>query len=149
MSLVPWSSGRPLVWDATCPDTLEVWLPVEQALWQPLRRRRGMGSILTLAPTYLFHPAAIETSGAIGPRSRTFLQELGRQVRQESGEANSTSYLLDCRGCPFLCSTAYNTRMCLSPVTMNVGHARKFLTIKVNLVLAACSPYFQLGIEDG
>ena len=30
--------------------------------------------------TYLFAPVAIETSGAIGPRSRVFLRELGRRV---------------------------------------------------------------------
>ena len=98
MSLVPWSLGRPLVWDATCPDTFA-------ASYRGLATS-GAGSVaasaeekkdgkyLHLAPTYLFHPVAIETSGAIGPRSRTFLRELGRRVHRQSGEANSTSYLL-------------------------------------------------------
>ena len=47
-----------------------------------------------LGTTYLFTPVAIETSGAIGPRSRVFLRELGRRVRWESGEPRATSYLL-------------------------------------------------------
>ena len=47
-----------------------------------------------LGATYLFTPVAIETSGAIGPRSRVFLRELGRRVRWESGEPRATSYLL-------------------------------------------------------
>ena len=49
---------------------------------------------LLLGATYLFTPVAIETSGAIGPRSRVFLRELGRRVRWESGEPRATSYLL-------------------------------------------------------
>ena len=36
---------------------------------------------------------AIETSGAIGSRSRAFLRELGRRVGAQTGEARSTSYL--------------------------------------------------------
>ena len=39
---------------------------------------------ILLSPTYMFAPVAIETSGAIGPRSRVFLRELGRRVRWES-----------------------------------------------------------------
>ena len=46
-----------------------------------------------LAPAYLFQPVAIETSGAIGSRSRAFLRELGRRVGVQTGEARSTSYL--------------------------------------------------------
>ena len=47
-----------------------------------------------LAPTYLFQQIAIETSGGIGPRSRAFLRELGKCVALASGEARSTSHLL-------------------------------------------------------
>ena len=45
-----------------------------------------------LAPTYLFQPVAIETSGAISSRSRAFLRELGRRVGAQTGEARSTTY---------------------------------------------------------
>ena len=45
-----------------------------------------------LGPAYLFHPVAIGTSGAVGPHSKSFLRELGRQMLKETGEANSTSY---------------------------------------------------------
>ena len=47
-----------------------------------------------LAPTYQFQPVAIETSGARGPSSRVFLRELGRCVALETGEARSTSKLI-------------------------------------------------------
>ena len=68
MTITRWSTGRPLMWDATCPDTF--------------------------AASYIFTPIAIETSGAIDPRSRAFLKELGRRLRCETGEANSTSHLM-------------------------------------------------------
>ena len=38
---------------------------------------------------------AIESAGAIGPQSWAFLKELGRILRQETGEAKSASYLLE------------------------------------------------------
>ena len=98
MTLTPWSVGRPLVWDATCPDTYASSYRVQAT--------SGAGKVAELAEvkkdrkysllgaTYLFTPVAIETSGAIGPRSRVFLRELGRRVRWESGEPRATSYLL-------------------------------------------------------
>ena len=36
---------------------------------------------------------AIETSGVFGPKTTEFLKELGHQLRQVSGEANSFAYL--------------------------------------------------------
>ena len=41
-----------------------------------------------------FTPVAIETLGAIGPRSMLFLRDLGRRIALESGEPRSTDYLL-------------------------------------------------------
>ena len=97
VTLAPWSSGRPLVWDATCPDT---FAPSHRG-----HATRSAGCVgeqaegkkaekyAHLAPAYLFQPVAIETSGAIGSRSRAFLRELGRRVGAQTGEARSTSYL--------------------------------------------------------
>ena len=47
--------------------------------------------ISLLGATYLFAPVAIETSGAIGPRSRVFLRELGRRVQR-----GNAAVILDC-----------------------------------------------------
>ena len=41
---------------------------------------------------YLFTPVAIETS-VFGPKTTEFLKELGHQLKQLSGEANSFAYL--------------------------------------------------------
>ena len=95
MTITPWNTGRPLVWDATCPDTF--------AASYRIQATSGAGKVAELAedskykhlgPAYIFTPIAIETSGAIGPRARAFLKELGRQLRHETGEANSTGHLM-------------------------------------------------------
>ena len=93
MMITPWSAGRPLVWDATCPDMFVASYRIQEhgklLNWQ---RREKTRSISTLAQH--LHPIAIEISGAIGPRSRVFLKELGRRLRCETGEAISTSQKL-------------------------------------------------------
>ena len=47
-----------------------------------------------LPPSHAFTPLAIETMGAVGPRSLAFLKDLGRRIAMESGEPKSTDYLL-------------------------------------------------------
>ena len=98
MTLIPWSSGQPLVWDATCPDTFatsyQSQATTKAGCVAAHAEERKSRKYLHLAPTYHFQPVAIETSGAIGPCTRKFLRDLGRRVFLETGEANSTSYLL-------------------------------------------------------
>ena len=38
-------------------------------------------------------PAAVETTGVFGPEAHTFLLELGRYIREESGEALLSHHL--------------------------------------------------------
>ena len=97
MTLVPWSSGRLLVWDDTCPDTYVVsyrgQATIEARCVAAHAGERKSGKYLHLSATYLFQPVAIESSGAFSSRTYIFLWEMGKRVFQESGEANSTSYL--------------------------------------------------------
>ena len=84
-TLAPWSSGRPVVWDATCPDT---FAPSHRShatrsagcVGEQAEGKKAEKYAAHLAPAYLFQLVAIETSGAIGSRSRAFLRELGRRV---------------------------------------------------------------------
>ena len=97
MTLVPWISGRPLVWDATCSDTFAVSYRSQAT--------SGAGCVAALAEvgkeakysylptTYQFQPVANETSGAVGPSTRVFLKDLGKRVRREIGEVMATPYL--------------------------------------------------------
>ena len=95
MSLMPWESGRPLVWDATCLDTFAVSYRGQATSGvghvAALSEERKAAKYSHLTPTYLFTPVAIESSGAIGPQSRAFLRDLGRRVQLESGDTNSLS----------------------------------------------------------
>ena len=77
MSLVPWSSGRLLVWDATCRDTFAAsyrGLATNGAGCVPASsEEKKAKKYAHLGPAYIFHPVAIETSGGVGPRSKSFL----------------------------------------------------------------------------
>ena len=98
VTLVPWQAGRLLVWDVTCPDTFassyrtqatqEAGKVAENAEDRKAEKYRG------LPASHSFTPIAIETMGAIGPRSMAFLKDLGRRIAMESGEPRSKDFLL-------------------------------------------------------
>ena len=98
VTMVPWSSGKPLVWDATCPDTLAP-SHVSVAVHSPgsvakAAEVKKCAKYESLNRSYSFTPVAIETLGAIGPMSLKFLRALGTRIMEQSGEVSSTSYLL-------------------------------------------------------
>ncbi|XP_019850978.1 PREDICTED: uncharacterized protein LOC109581361 [Amphimedon queenslandica] len=74
LTLVPWERGKPLVWDATVPDTL--------------------------APSY--RSVAVSNSGAVAAlaeskkTSKSFIKSLGRKIRFYSGDVNAGQYLMQC-----------------------------------------------------
>ena len=43
---------------------------------------------------YFFQPFAVETCGAVGPESLSFLRDLGHRLRSATGEPQSFAYLL-------------------------------------------------------
>ena len=98
MTMVPWSSGRPLVWDATSPDTFAASYRGQATLDHgcvAARAEERKGEKYThLAPHYLIQLVAIETSGAFGPSTMAFLKELGRRISRATGEPRSTQFLL-------------------------------------------------------
>ena len=98
MTMVPWSQGKFLVWDATCVDTfcpsnqLRASLePGGAAAYAELEKTRKYAH---LDHTYHFQPVAVETCGSFGPDSRSFLQDLGHRLRMATGETRSFSFLL-------------------------------------------------------
>ena len=69
VTMVPWENGKPLVWDATCPDTLA-------SSYQPqatsntgavasLSERRKSSKYCYLISTHHFKPVAIDSLGAV------------------------------------------------------------------------------------
>ena len=98
MSLVPWSQGRYLTWDATCVGTFcpsnlphSVDVPGGAAAVAEDGKNHTYAH---LDRAYIFQPIAMETSGAVGPDSLSFLRELERRLKMANGESNSYAYLL-------------------------------------------------------
>ena len=84
--------GMLLVPTLSHPPTL-LWPRSKQGPWLP-RPEAGKCQIYShLDPNHLFEPVAIETSGAFGPSTRLFLEELGGRLKRVMGEANARSYL--------------------------------------------------------
>ena len=98
ITVVPWKSGRLLVWDATCPDTFAPSYVAsannEAGAVAALAEERKKTKYAHLDSSHTFTPVAIETSGVIGPQSMIFVRDLGRRLAQVTGEERSTTYLL-------------------------------------------------------
>ena len=97
MSNVPWSQGRHLIWDFTCPDTLAPsHLPatsVEVGSAAKVAEERKVVKYQSVAADHIFVPITIETLGPMGPEAKCFLQELGRRLNNHTGESDSASFL--------------------------------------------------------
>ena len=59
-----------------------------------LAEERKVAKYNGLPVTHSFTPVAIETLGAIGPKSLLFLKELGWRARRQSGDERAASFLL-------------------------------------------------------
>ena len=90
LTSVPWTHGRSLVWDVTVPDTLAPsYRPIAVTKTGGVAARAESQKEIKyhqLALSYLFSPIAIESLGAVGPKSWTFLVDLGRRIKMYSGE---------------------------------------------------------------
>lgn len=98
VTMVPWKFGKPLVWDATCPDTLapsyRTMATINTGAVAAAAEVRKEAKYSCLDRGHSFTPVAIETLGAIGPKSLAFLKDLGRRIRQQTGESKALPYLL-------------------------------------------------------
>ena len=97
-SILPWRSGKVLVWDATCPDT---YAPshVSTAARDPgavaaQAEHLKMTKYSHLESDYFFVPFAIETSGVLGQAAWEFVNDLGWCLHHATGEPRSKEYLL-------------------------------------------------------
>src|SRR5208282_388095 len=98
MSLTPWSNGRCLAWDFTCPDTLAP-SHLNNAVNGPgvvaneaENKKRSKYACLT--SNFYFVPVAVETFGALGEEAGDFIHKLGRRITTVTGERRATEFLL-------------------------------------------------------
>ena len=98
VSLVPWSAGKYLVWDATCVDTFcpSNLQQSKDVSGGAAAKAEGVktSKYSHLDRVYNFQPIAFETCGSMGPSSEAFLRDLGRRLRMATGEPKSYTHLL-------------------------------------------------------
>ena len=97
VTLVSWSSGKCLAWDATVTDTMAfthsnrtVHVAGSAAEFIAAAKNRKYEY---LAASKIFIPLAFETYGPICSEGITFLEELGRRITSISDDPRETSFL--------------------------------------------------------
>jgi len=64
---------------------------MQQQRWQPLAKRRNISTSVLV--TYIFEPIAVETLGVFNASARHLLDDPGRRISENTGEARETSFL--------------------------------------------------------
>jgi hypothetical protein len=97
VTLIPWSRGRCLLWDATCPDTLapsHLQRSSTEAGAVALEAEANKSTkYASLAVRHDFVPIAIETLGSWGAAGLSFINEVGRKITSVSGDMRAASFL--------------------------------------------------------
>jgi len=98
-TLDPWSSGKYLVWDFTCPDTLapshlgSSSLAAGSAATSAEARKNLKYSKLASSGDMIFTPIAIETLGVWGPSAIAICAEIGGRLASLTGDLRAPSFL--------------------------------------------------------
>ena len=96
-TLIPWTRGKCLAWDATCPDTVAqshlatTSITAGAAALHASNQKHQKYSSLTA--THFFVPVAIETLGPWNEEGLNFISELGRRTSLVTGDPREISYL--------------------------------------------------------
>ncbi len=98
LTLIPWKRGRPLIWDFTSADT------TCQSYLKTTRRQSGGAANIRenakrhkyecLEDNFIFYPVAIETMGPWGNEARKLIDQIGKMLKDTTGEAKSKLYLI-------------------------------------------------------
>ena len=95
--MVPWSRGRCLAWDATCPDTYAASHlranSVQASSAAATAESRKLAIYADIISGVDFVQVAIETSGVWGEQALGFIQDLGRRIAAVTHEPRSTMFL--------------------------------------------------------
>ena len=98
LTLIPWQSGRNLIWDVTVADTLAAsHLPTASRLGGGAAESAGDkkdAKYNDLAKSYTFMPIAFRTLGLINSKALSFLADLGRRMTTVTGDPREGAFLL-------------------------------------------------------
>jgi len=94
--IIPWQSGKSLVWDVTvvCPlaDSYVTSAAREAGSVAELAASKKMDNT-SLAADYHFQPIAVEMHGPINESASHFLTVLAHKISQRSGDGRETAFL--------------------------------------------------------
>ena len=98
VTLIPWSTGKMLVWDATIRDTLAPSYVHSSAVGPGRVATRGAADKCRdyeniVRDNYIFLPFACETLGPWCVEAVNFVKQLGKMVKMATGESRSTIYI--------------------------------------------------------
>jgi len=98
LTLIPWKSGKCLIWDFSCRDTFAPSYVKGSAA------RAGHVATLTeidkhklyeqLTQRFVLVAVAVETAGTWGKEGLVFIKNVGQRIKEVTGERRATSYLL-------------------------------------------------------
>ena len=95
-SILPWKSGKVLVWDATCPDTYapsHVSAAAREAGAVAAQAEHlKIAKYCHLESSHHFVPFAVETSGVLGQAALDLVDDIGRRLHRMTGEPRSKEY---------------------------------------------------------
>ena len=98
-TLDPWSGGRYLVWNFTCPDTLapshlrKSSQAAGSAAALAESRKEAKYAEIASSGNFIFAPIAIETLGVWGESATAICDEIGRRAAQLSGDPRASAFL--------------------------------------------------------
>ena len=99
ITLVPWSNGQILVWDATCGDTLAPSYVNQSSILagsvaEKAASRKRIHYRAIIDQNFLFLPFSVETLGPWCEEAIDFIRLLGKKIAFCTGEPKSRSYLI-------------------------------------------------------
>ena len=97
LTLVPYTNGMSLCWDATCVNTYSesalnhsAMQPGTSAATAEENKRR---KYTALTDRFLFAPLGFETGGPFGPGAHTTITQIGARLKRQSGDLRETLWL--------------------------------------------------------
>jgi hypothetical protein len=97
VTLIPWSRGKCATWDVTVPDTFaQSHLPFTSLAAGAAAEKAASlktDKYITLQTSHIFVPIAIETAGSWCSEGLDFVCDLGKRLKQVTGDPLELTYL--------------------------------------------------------